>query len=140
MSGIGPSLPPHLLAKRKRQREESEQNEATTEPGAKRAKSPDTEQLQDEKRSRVVGPVRSAQPLVVGPTPPPAPLDERPLEPPSPGHDEQEEEAESSSDDDDFGPALPNAADLESAKSREEEALDRLSRSNDGSRQHRVAG
>ncbi|KAF2154761.1 hypothetical protein K461DRAFT_311163 [Myriangium duriaei CBS 260.36] len=88
MSAAGPELPPHLLAKRKRQQEEAEKDEATTAPGAKRAKSPSSEVA-----SRVIGPA-----------PPPAPLEERPSRPPN-----DNQESENSDDDDDFGPALPTA-------------------------------
>lgn len=85
MSGIGPALPPHLLAKRKRQQAEEDSNESSTTPGAKPSKSPDGE----EKRRKVIGP---AMPL--------APLIERPMKPAL-----LEESA--SDDDDGFGPALP---------------------------------
>ncbi|KAF2754298.1 hypothetical protein EJ05DRAFT_541380 [Pseudovirgaria hyperparasitica] len=82
MSSIGPELPPHLLAKRKRQAEE--QTTAKAIPKGDARPSPDA----GEKRRRIVGPA-----------PPPAPLDELP--PRSPEVDD------SSSSDDDFGPALP---------------------------------
>lgn len=85
MSGIGAELPPHLLAKRKRQQEEQASVEPTITSGAKRSPSPDG----PEKRRRVIGPAM-----------PPAPLDQRPEEPPNADDD-------SSSDDDDFGPSLP---------------------------------
>lgn len=107
MSGIGPSLPPHLLAKRKRQREESAQNDATTNPGANPSTSPSAEDSQEEKRPRVVGPAPPPPTTVAGPTPPPAPLDERPSHPP------ERDDDSSSDDDDDFGPAPPSAADLQ---------------------------
>ena len=130
MSGIGPSLPPHLLAKRKRQREESASSEVVTSPGAKRAKSPapekaeETETQQEEKRPRVVGP---AAPPVIGPTPPPAPLDERPTLPLSPNQDNADDDS-SSSDDDDFGPAPPSAADLLGNNSRDVDSKQTSSR------------
>ncbi|KAM0709272.1 hypothetical protein Q7P35_003310 [Cladosporium inversicolor] len=88
MSGIGAELPPHLLAKRKRQQEEQAQDASPTASGAKRTPSPDGA----EKRRRVVGPAM-----------PPAPLEQRPTEPAT----TQSQEDESSSDDDDFGPSLP---------------------------------
>lgn len=88
MSAIGPELPPHLLAKRKRQLEDSGETQDVTPSGAKREASPG----EGEKRRRVVGPA-----------PPPAPLDERPAV-------FLEEEESSSDDDDGFGPALPSAA------------------------------
>lgn len=85
MSGIGAELPPHLLAKRKRQQEEAAQGAPASASGAKRSPSPEGA----EKRRKVAGPAM-----------PPAPLDERPTEPPNAQEDE-------SSDDDDFGPSLP---------------------------------
>lgn len=87
MSGIGAELPPHLLAKRKRQQEEQTSAPPITNAGAKRAPSPDG----PEKRRKVIGPAM-----------PPAPLNERPEEPAN-------AEEEDSSDDDDFGPSLPGA-------------------------------
>lgn len=87
MSGIGPELPPHLLAKRKRKQEEEAENETSTDSGAKRSRSPG----EGEKRRRVIGPAM-----------PPAPLDERPQAPVN-----SKEEPESD-DDDDFGPSLPS--------------------------------
>lgn len=87
MSGIGPELPPHLLAKRKRKQEEEAENETAISSGAKR--SPSTSD--GEKRRRVVGPAL-----------PPAPLDERPVEP-----TEHVQENSDSEDEDEFGPALP---------------------------------
>ncbi|GAB7332499.1 hypothetical protein MBLNU13_g04293t1 [Cladosporium sp. NU13] len=88
MSGIGAELPPHLLAKRKRQQEEQTQDAPPIASGAKRSPSPEGA----DKRRRVIGPAM-----------PPAPLDERPTESPT----TQSQEDESSSDDDDFGPSLP---------------------------------
>jgi hypothetical protein len=90
MSGIGAELPPHLLAKRKRQQEEQAQDASPIASGAKRSPSPEGA----DKRRRVVGPAM-----------PPAPLEERPTEPAT----AQPQEDESSSDDDDFGPSLPPA-------------------------------
>jgi len=86
MSGIGAELPPHLLAKRKRQQEEQSQDASPIASGAKRSPSPEGA----DKRRRVVGPAM-----------PPAPLEQRPTEPAQPQEDE------SSDDDDDFGPSLP---------------------------------
>ena len=82
MSSIGPDLPPHLLAKRKRQLEE-ENAPAKEDPPAR---SPDG----SEKRQRVMGP-----------SAPPAPLDERPDVPAS------KDEDNSDSSDDDYGPSMP---------------------------------
>lgn len=109
MSGIGPSLPPHLLAKRKRQREEIEQDDPTTTSGAKRPKSPPREP----ESPQVKGP--ALPPVIVGPTLPPAPLDERPSNPPEPVTNRHHDDDNSGSDDDDdFGPSLPSAVDQHS--------------------------
>ncbi|KAI4756778.1 hypothetical protein E4T52_11238 [Aureobasidium sp. EXF-3400] len=126
MSAAGPDLPPHLLAKRKRQQEEALKNDSSTSSGAnqespKRQKvtgpelppsaspTPAGPSLPPTVPSPSVGPTlppsepQSARPIA-GPAPPPAPLDERPLAPPDSDDDD--------SDDDGFGPALPSAADL----------------------------
>jgi hypothetical protein len=89
MPSVGPSLPPELAEKRKR--DESEDSDAS----ATRADS----SASTNKKQRVIGPSM-----------PPAPLDERPAHSPSEGDDN----ADSASDDsdDDFGPALPTAADF----------------------------
>jgi hypothetical protein len=84
MSGIGPELPPHLLAKRKRQADE----DASPAPTVK-ADSPARSPYAAEKRRRVIGPAA-----------PPAALDEMPSKP-------AESEENSDSSDDDFGPSLP---------------------------------
>ena len=86
MSAIGPTLPPHLLAKRKRQQEEQTGDETVTASGANRSPSPGD----GEKRRRVVGPAM-----------PPAPISERPDVP------TQSAEDSDSDDDDGFGPSLP---------------------------------
>lgn len=89
MSSIGPDLPPHLLAKRKREAE-GEQTAAklVESPTSKSpARSPDGA----EKRRRVMGPAA-----------PPAPLNERPSI-------SAQVEDDSDSSDDDFGPAMPSA-------------------------------
>ncbi|THX56879.1 hypothetical protein D6D06_04045 [Aureobasidium pullulans] len=131
MSAAGPELPPHLLAKRKRQHEEEQKNQPATSSGA-------NQESPQDKRQRVAGPElpQSASPApagptlppsvgptlpspksepqvvqpvtgparpVAGPAPPPAPLDERPTAP---------QDSDSDSDDDDFGPALPSTTDL----------------------------
>lgn len=90
MPAAGPQLPPHLLAKRKRQAEETPETNTTASSGASPSRSPTDES----KRQRVLGPA-----------PPPAPLDERPTQPAAPS----DEDGSSSDDDDDFGPALPSA-------------------------------
>jgi hypothetical protein len=87
MSDIGPALPPHLLAKRKRKQEEEAEGSLSATSGAKQPGSPPN----GEKRRKVVGPAM-----------PPAPLDQKPTEPAS------KDEEESSDDDDGFGPALPS--------------------------------
>ncbi|TKA63721.1 hypothetical protein B0A49_10570 [Cryomyces minteri] len=104
MSAIGPELPPHLLAKRKRKAEEEAADGPSATSGASRSSSPDS----SDKRRRVAGPARAPvtssedQPRrTVGPAAPPAPLNERPSEPVRVGGD-------SSDDDDDYGPALPS--------------------------------
>lgn len=92
MSSAGPELPPHLLAKRKRQAEEevAASNKEPTKPptqDSSRSISPET----SEKRRKIAGPA-----------PPPAPLNQRPAGPPI-------DEASDSDSDDDFGPAMPSA-------------------------------
>ena len=88
MSDIGPELPPHILAKRKRKQNEAAEATTAIPSGAKQSKSPDA----GEKRRKVMGPAM-----------PPAPLDERPQETPIQTEDSDSE------DDDGFGPALPNS-------------------------------
>jgi len=94
MSAVGPELPPHILAKRKRQQEQEDEAEESRPSGAKRPRTPEA----DEKRARVIGPAQ-----------PPAPLDERPSEPAIVSKPDDSDDE--SSDDDDFGPALPTAED-----------------------------
>jgi len=97
MSGdrMGPELPPHLLAKRKRKAEGSAATD--TQPA-------DTIQVEPSTKaptadlSHVTSDITTKRARVLGPAPPPAPLDERP--PGSPNDPE-------SSDDDEFGPSLP---------------------------------
>ncbi|KAF2403860.1 hypothetical protein EJ06DRAFT_297612 [Trichodelitschia bisporula] len=86
MSSIGPELPPHLLAKRKRQAEEAQTSthSPTLGKNVSSTSSPDAA----EKRRRVMGPA-----------PPPAPLAELPQ---TSANDDG-----SSSSDDEFGPSLP---------------------------------
>ena len=125
MSAAGPELPPHLLAKRKRQQEEAQKNDPSTSSGAN-PESPKRQRLTGPElppsasatpagpslpptvSSPSVGPTlppSEPQPVrpVAGPAPPPAPLDKRPLAPP---------DSDDDSDDDGYGPALPTAADL----------------------------
>lgn len=86
MPSIGADLPPHLLAKRKRQQEQQSQHG----DGQTMLGMTDTaaQSYVADKRRRVVGPAM-----------PPAPLAERPSE---------AAHADTDSDDDDFGPALPS--------------------------------
>ncbi|ETN36831.1 uncharacterized protein HMPREF1541_07818 [Cyphellophora europaea CBS 101466] len=87
MSAVGPSLPPSLTDKRKRDGDDCSDDEASSSP------------VSDNKRPRVAGP-----------TLPPAPPDQRPSN--SVAVVEQNKVSDSeSSEDDDFGPALPGAAD-----------------------------
>ncbi|KAK0515962.1 hypothetical protein JMJ35_001996 [Cladonia borealis] len=87
MSAVGPELPPHLQAKRKREDEEEAHDTPPKRPRSSSASS--NENL----------PKR-----IIGPAPPPAPLSELPPTRPSPDAEEA-----SSSSDDDFGPSLPPA-------------------------------
>ncbi|KAI4268660.1 MAG: hypothetical protein LQ337_007718 [Flavoplaca oasis] len=91
MATVGPELPPHLLAKRKRQQEAEEQANPQRQP---QSRSSSTSSTTSSKRRRTVGPA-----------PPPAPISERPVSPPSPQN--TTEDSPSSSSDDDFGPSLP---------------------------------
>jgi hypothetical protein len=84
MSSIGPDLPPHLLAKRKRQAED----DTTTKQEAKSNLPPRSPDGVDKRRR------------VMGPAAPPAPLDEMPSKP-------AESDEDSDSSDDDYGPSLP---------------------------------
>ena len=83
MSSIGPDLPPHLLAKRKRQLGEENAASKTDTP----SRSPDG----SEKRQRVMGP-----------SAPPASLNERPSA-------TADDDDDSDSSDDDYGPSVPTA-------------------------------
>lgn len=83
MSSVGPELPPHLQAKRKRD------DEASPTPPKRRRNSSNT--------STEIKPRR-----VIGPSAPPAALSELPPSAPDP-------EADSDSSDDGFGPSLPPA-------------------------------
>lgn len=92
MPSVGPELPPHLAAKRKREAENEEDTAAPILP-AKSGSPHASDATSAEKRRRIVGPAL-----------PPAPLDQRPTEDP-------DDSAESDSDED-FGPALPGASDV----------------------------
>ncbi|KAI4181853.1 MAG: hypothetical protein L6R41_006364 [Letrouitia leprolyta] len=91
MVTVGPELPPHLLAKRKRQQEEFEDTQHSQPQAKSGSSSPSSSSnVDDSKRRRTIGPA-----------PPPAPLSEKPTSPPS-------HPAPNDSDsDDDFGPPLP---------------------------------
>ena len=91
MSTIGPDLPPHLLAKRKRQAADAE---AILEAATPRPESHSSNLEIEAKRRRVIGPAA-----------PPAPLDERPVQPLDPSSNGEESDS-----DDDYGPAPPSAA------------------------------
>lgn len=86
MPTVGPTLPPHLLAKRKRA-DEGIDGESSSTSSSVSSTTPSPES--DTKRRRVIGPA-----------PPPAPLEEQPAEPPS--------DVEGSSEDDGYGPTLPH--------------------------------
>jgi len=94
MSSIGPELPPHLLAKRKRQAETEDTSAADSAKVKDRPRSPSSDGA--EKRRRVVGPA-----------PPPAPLDELPRT--------SAQDEEDSSSDDDYGPSLPTGNNVTSS-------------------------
>jgi hypothetical protein len=131
MSGIGPGLPPHLLAKRKREAEEAQASIAATKPSTSPPSSPNSD-----KRRRIAEPSlpssntaqKDVSPprKVLGPAMPPAPLDQMPRAPAAaaPADD-------SDSSDDDYGPSLPSAADAHAEStfdiptlSREEQAIE----------------
>jgi uncharacterized protein DUF3752 len=84
----GPALPPHLLAKRKRQQEAAEA--AQTSSAQKQPAYEEPLQAPDSPKRR----------RILGPAAPPAPLDELP----STGAEEEE------SSDDDYGPSVPTAS------------------------------
>ena len=88
MSAVGPELPPHLIAKRKRQ-----QKEQIDEPISTRSRSVSYSSDTGEKRRRILGPSL-----------PPAVLDERPPNGP------ESDAASDSESDSDLGPAPPPAA------------------------------
>jgi hypothetical protein len=87
MSSIGPDLPPHLLAKRKRQAEQQSAENGTVEdnqePGSPNG----------DKRRRVMGPAM-----------PPASLNELPRCPHPDGDESQS--SDDDDDEDDYGPSL----------------------------------
>ncbi|MCJ1313045.1 hypothetical protein MMC25_006721 [Agyrium rufum] len=87
MSTIGPALPPHLAAKRKRQQEDINETPITG-PSLPRSPSPASSSDGAKKRK------------IIGPSLPPAPLEEKP----DPSPQESQAGDESDSDDSDFGP------------------------------------
>ena len=102
MTTIGPTLPPHLTAKRKR----SEEDIVSPSIPSKRSRS-SSPSSPDSKPRRVIGP-----------TVPPAPLSELPPSEPVPEQNSSKDKDHSSSsdDDDDFGPSLPPAPGSQSAQ------------------------
>jgi len=91
MDDIGPQLPPHLIAKRKRQQEEAE---VVLTPANDLALSTDREKNASLKRRRVVGPSL-----------PPAAIEDMPSQAPEGTSDDED-----SSSDDGIGPSLSGAA------------------------------
>jgi hypothetical protein len=93
MSSVGPQLPPHILAKRKRELEEEEKD------GGAVGKTQTPPSCSDglEKRRRVIGPSL-----------PPASLDELPPGKPTTLDAEEGDSDTDSSSDGEFGPALPS--------------------------------
>lgn len=88
MSTVGPELPAHLLAKRKRQAEDEEEGYSVIHNQSRaHSRSPGSDN--GEKRRRVIGPSL-----------PPATLEERPSGDPK-------DDGSSCSSEEDFGPALP---------------------------------
>jgi hypothetical protein len=94
MSDIGAQLPPHLLAKRKRQQEENASKGPSVPSGAKES----TAQVPEgqEKRRKIAGPAM-----------PPAPIEQMPQRPSQIASKPPLSDG-SDSDDDDFGPAAPS--------------------------------
>ncbi|KAL9101081.1 MAG: hypothetical protein Q9163_003629 [Psora crenata] len=89
MSLVGPELPPHLTAKRKRDQSDDDRPQSKRSPSLSPSSS-------ENKKSRIIGPAV-----------PPAPLDERPRT--APRATPVKEDDSSSDDTDDFGPSLPPA-------------------------------
>ena len=94
MSSVGPSLPPHLLAKRKRSTGPETDSDSGQSPGPQLSQSRSSSPDNSDKRRRIIGPSL-----------PPAPLNERPHKEPMGLNDHQE--GSESSDDEGLGPALP---------------------------------
>src|SRR5438552_18603221 len=94
MSSVGPQLPPHILAKRKRELEEEEKDKRAAE---KTQSSPSSSGDGLEKKRRVIGPSL-----------PPASLEELPPGKPTTLNAGEESNDTDSSSDDEFGPALPS--------------------------------
>jgi hypothetical protein len=87
---VGPQIPPHILAKRKRAAEEEAAKVSTA-----TIKSPENSEDTTKKKR------------IAGPAPPPAPLEERPQGCPN------DDSGDESSSDDDFGPSLPSVSQTE---------------------------
>ena len=108
MAAIGPSLPPHLLAKRKRAQEEPESvliEPPIPSPSSGSDKSPQTG------KTPLPAPGSSSlkRRKVLGPSLPPAPLDERPTSPLQPQPISSVENDSDSDSDSSLGPTLPSA-------------------------------
>ncbi|KAF3939931.1 hypothetical protein ABW19_dt0205043 [Dactylella cylindrospora] len=109
MADVGPALPPHLAAKRKRQQEEAEkaaaalrESEGKTSPEKSEATAPASSPKKDvdenpEKRRRVIGPSL------------PAPIEQMPPRGPDEHGSNGDYSEEEDSSDDDIGPSLPGA-------------------------------
>ncbi|KAH0556764.1 hypothetical protein GP486_005447 [Trichoglossum hirsutum] len=109
MSACGPELPPHLLAKRKRQAEEENAAPAPSDASDSRDSGPS---ISDgaEKRRRAIGPVL-----------PPAGLEEQPTDAPN-------SSGEDDSSDDEIGPSLPTASEHTAGAQQRMEQLEAIDR------------
>lgn len=105
MSTAGPELPPHLIAKRRRQEEETQAAEVIS-PSPK-------------PNSPIISPANSENKRrrTIGPSLPPAPLSELPPITPT-------KSSNSDSSDDDFGPSLPTHNSSTSETHRNQKSLD----------------
>ena len=111
MAAIGPSLPPHLLAKRKRAQQKEQNSASSAVPTPK--SSSDSDEAPSQKSKPLSPPHSSSSPKrrkVLGPSLPPAPLDQRPTSPPEPPSKPNAKSDIDSDSDSDLGPALPSAS------------------------------
>ncbi|KAF3919510.1 hypothetical protein ABW20_dc0100963 [Dactylellina cionopaga] len=137
MSDVGPAIPPHILAKRKRKQEEAEKAAAALKESEGKTSQDETSATSrapkndvdenPEKRRRVIGPYM------------PAPIDQMPshglddddnnTNKRSENHDENDENDDDSSSEDEIGPSLPSfgtsAAEEEAAAQKRLEAHSR---------------